>query len=150
MEKEKEQFKRNHSWCTSILTLEPLRHIYVVLKNFVTESVMILILTAVLREGPVSSRSQRFQGHAAKRERESKKQKKQLRINLWPLDKQTILPLHTVPFPKRGARGIMIHGPGYANNTDTWPVCCVFHSTCSRNVGSTIKQGQFYSSSLFF
>lgn len=53
------------------------------------------------------------------RERKQEKRKRKNRINLWPFDKQTILQLHTVPFPARGAGGIAIHHPGYANNTES-------------------------------
>lgn len=56
---------------------------------------------------------------------------------------QTNHSVYRVTFPNWEAWGIMIHDLGYCNNTDSWPVWCIFPSTCSFNVSSTIKQGQF-------
>lgn len=48
------------------------------------------------------------------------------------------------------AWGKMIHDLGYCNNTDIWPAWYIFHSTCSFNVSSTIKQGPFTDAAFSF
>lgn len=113
-----------------------------------------MILTAVLCRSilcspiPKCSTSQRFQGQQPKQER-AQKQKKQQGINLRPFDKQPILSPESVS-KAQGPGGKMIHDPRNDNSTDSWPVRYMFHSTCSFNVSSTIKQRPILSCSFFF
>lgn len=91
-------------------------------------------------------KSRRFQGQKAKGEStKTKKETENQSQAIW----QTTHSVSRISFPSREARGKMIHDLGYCNNTDSWPVWYIFHSTCSFNVSSTIKQRSIHWWSFF-
>lgn len=88
----------------------------------------------------MSRKSQRFQGQKAKGESTKTKKATENQFQaIWQANHS----VSRISFPSWEAWGNMIHDLGYCNNTDTWPVWYMFHSTCSFNVRSTIKQGPF-------
>lgn len=95
---------------------------------------------------PVCRKSQHFQGQRANGESTKTKNATENQCQaIW----QTTHSLSSISFPSWEAWGKMIHDL-YCNNTDTWPVLYIFHSTCSFNVSSTIKLGPLTVSAFSF
>lgn len=76
------------------------------------------------------------------RQREHRNGKSNKRINLRPCDKQPTLSPESVSHVVR-PEGKMIHDLSDCNNTHSWPALYIFHSICSFNVSSAVKQGPF-------
>lgn len=96
--------------------------------------------------GPSVQEKAGFPGSESKgREHKNKKATENQCQAIW----QTTHSLSSISFPSWEAWGKMIHDL-HCNNTDTWPVLYIFHSTCSFNVSSTIKQGPLTVSAFSF
>lgn len=111
-------------------------------------SILTAVLRSSIRRGPNVEKKPVFPWLQGDRESTEIEKKSNKRINLRPCDKQSTLSPESVSHVVR-PEGKMIHDLSDCNNTHSWPVLYIFHSSCSFNVSSAVKQGPFRVAAFF-